>query len=705
MLGRIASPAGEPREEHRLSRIARRRTLVLASVVALGAGAVIPVLPVAPASPAEANSAAGLTPLTEVARYAGGSRYETAVEISKRTFPSGVESLFIVTGQDFPDAISASAPAAFLRSPVLLTKPSEIAASTLAEIRRLRPKQVFVIGGTGVVSTAVERRVRTAAQVKVTRLAGSDRYGTNRAVTDRFFPKAKEVFVATGRAFPDALAASAVAGLKGSPVVLVDGQRSSLDRATGGVLDRLRFEHANLAGGPGAVSPGIERALGQRATVARYSGVSRYETAASILGAFAEPTASGRIMLASGADFPDALSAAAASAATGIPLLITKQECMNQVTSDRARALGATSVVGIGGTAVVSRTAASGARCVPGVKPAALTDWATTGWSLDAGAAVPYSDRALVDLRTIKVDDSGLRIYQRIDNGARADHPVAYAQYGITALQQYQQTGSALWLDRAVRHAEQLERIKVVRDGAWWFPYRFPWKYYARSLSAPWWSGMAQGEALSLFVRLFEETGDARWENAAHQTWKSMLQPHASGTAPWASLVIDGHLYSEEYATRDQPPLLVLNGHVFAAFGVWDYWRMTQDEQARRVFDGMATTVLARMMPIVRVENGISLYCVQENYCSAGGWQNANYHPIHAWQLDTLQRLTADARFGEWAALLRQDSSFAAGRSDYFFAPEPGTELEPQNDDTAEWPLELLSPGFEPGIEHGAEQP
>ena len=323
--------------------------------------------------------------------------------------------------------------------------------------------------------------------------------------------------------------------------------------------------------------------------------------------------------------------------------------------ADAIDGVGAASRVVLGDTSVVSNAASANTRCVYPITREPLDGWALTGSTLSRDAPSPYADRPPVDVHssTIRLDSTGLWIFSRPGDGLRADHPVDYAQYGISALLEYRRTGNTLWLDRAVRHGERLSQIRVVRDGAWWFPYTFPWTYVGRTLKAPWWSSMAQGQALSLFVYLAEETGEARWDTAARATWASFSQPH-SPSAPWGTLVIDDHLYFETYA-GNQPPLLVMNGHIFAAFGVYDYWRHTGDPTAASYFDGAVTTVSERMLPAVRVENGVSYYCVQATYCQSPSWQNWHYHIIHSWQLDTLARITGDPAFAEWADLLRAD--------------------------------------------------
>lgn len=635
----------------------------------------------APPAASAASDMDGLTETVEAARYSGTDRFATAISLSKQFFEPGVDAVFIVTGLDFPDAISASAPAASVGGPILLSSAGSVSPSTLAEVRRLAPKHVYVIGGTGVISSAVSRQLSAVAPTS--RISGKDRYSTNRAIVEKFFADADQLFVATGRNFPDALAGSTVAGANGSPMLLVDGSKRSLSAETRELLGELDPSRIDIAGGTGAVTSAIESELNGVGTTERHRGADRYATAAAISAAYPVAGAGEEFFLAAGADYPDALAASAVSARTGIPLYLTQRGCMSLPTSDRVRESGGTQSFAVGGRSVVSAAAAHGARCVSPERSDDLSDWASTGWELDPTAAVPYSDRELVNVRAAAVDGSGLRIYQRRDNGLRAHHPVAYAQYGISALNEYHRTSEARWLQGALTHGSVLLSMRVEREGAYWFPYRFPWTYETRTLASPWYSAMAQGEVLSLFVRLYEATGDEKWSSAAERTWQSFLQPYAGASKPWAMLAIDGHLYAEEYA-GSQPPLLVLNGQIFAAFGVWDYWKLTGDPQAGLVFDGLATTVRERMMPLVRVEGGVSYYCVQVSYCDTPRWQNLGYHTIHSWQLDTLARLTGDTDFGRWAALLRNDYT-APGTARMLpveeLAGEGGGILEEENDD------------------------
>lgn len=593
---------------------------------------------------------------TSATRLSGLTRYETAVAVSQ-TYPAPQPSAYIATGADFPDALSAAAAAAKTGGPVLLTSPNSIPAGVLTELKRLRPGIIYVVGGSGVVSDAVTSRLSTLAPVR--RLAGPDRYQTSIGLVSTVFGRASRIMLATGRTYADALSAGAAGGSAKIPTLLVDGAKAALPTGTLAVLKQWGTTEIDLAGSIGAISLGIEQQLrASNFTVHRYGGDTRYETAAEINSAIFGSASPATIYLATGVDFPDALAAAARAGQANAPLYLTQHTCTPPVTHDAIGAAPDAELIVVGGTGVVGEAAAANLGCPGSV--ASTPAFATSDLTFSTSVAAPYSDRAPVNVYdpSIKLDSNNVVIYTRIDNRQRADHPVAYAQYGISALLEYQSTNNQVWLTRALAQANRLVVTHSERDDSWFYPYQFPWTYAGRSLTDPWWSAMAQGEALSLFVRLYEETGDSKWKEAADHTWTSLLVPR-SPRQPWATFVdstLAPHsLWFEEYVGNLEP-LRVLNGHIFAVFGVYDYWKLTGDATALKYLNGASTSTLA-VMPLIRVPHGVSYYCWQKTFCQQKNWQNTTYHVIHSWQLDTLARLTGDTRFSTWAQTLRSDWS------------------------------------------------
>lgn len=292
-------------------------------------------------------------------RIAGSDRYATAAEPSSRHYPDGASEVYIASGQVFADAPSAAAAAAHVEAPLLLTHRSALPAATLAELRRLDPSSIVLVGGTPTVSQEVEESLERIAPT-VTRIAGADRYETSALIAEHAFTGATTAMAATGRNFADALAAGPVAALHDAPVVLVDG-RGKPATSTLSVLHSLGVEHITVVGGTPSVSDATMAALSQQRTSDRFAGSTRYETAAQLSHAFSGPTRS--IYVASGSTFPDALAASAVAGADGIPLLLTPGTCMHAAVFDEIERLEHPRVTLIGGKPTLSVAVASFRRC------------------------------------------------------------------------------------------------------------------------------------------------------------------------------------------------------------------------------------------------------------------------------------------------------------------------------------------------------
>ena len=137
-------------------------------------------------------------------RLSGADRFATAAAVSAASFSSGVPVAYVATGANFPDALAAGAAAAELGGPVLLVTGSAIPASTAAELARLQPGTIKLIGGAGVVSDGVLDALRGYATSGVAeRVAGANRYATAAAVSaNTFGPGVDVVYVATGGTSP-----------------------------------------------------------------------------------------------------------------------------------------------------------------------------------------------------------------------------------------------------------------------------------------------------------------------------------------------------------------------------------------------------------------------------------------------------------------------------------------------------------------------
>jgi putative cell wall-binding protein len=298
-----------------------------------------------------------------VSRIGGESRYDVAVGISAEYFPGGADVVYVATGTNFPDALSAAPAASLQGAPLLLVDTNVIPQSVRDELTRLGPDKIIIAGGPASVSDAVMAQLQTYAAT-VVRHSGENRYEVSNKITRDAFTSATVAYIATGATFPDALSASAAAGNVNAPVILVYGLATTLDADTADLLQDLGVTDIRIAGGPASVHPNIETALANLpgvTSVTRLTGADRFVVSgATNRAAF---TSADTVFLASGLNFPDALSGAAVAGAVGAPLYVIPPSCVPGYVLEDIANFGATEVRIFGGPASVTPAAAALTRC------------------------------------------------------------------------------------------------------------------------------------------------------------------------------------------------------------------------------------------------------------------------------------------------------------------------------------------------------
>lgn len=279
-------------------------------------------------------------------RYAGASRYDTAIAISRKTFPSSGEctNVVLATGSNYPDALAASALAGSYDCPILLTRPDGLPPTVLAEIDRLRSTQptftVWIAGGESAVAASVADEL-AGHGLQVTRLGGKSRYGTaaliaaevrRHEVDDLHHAWTGAAFVSNGLNYPDALAASPYSASQRMPILLVTPW--SVPQETLDAISDLHITNATVLGGTSAVQDTTMKALRVHAT--RVFGANRFITAQRMLDtAVANGWASRATLgVATGRNFPDALAASAYLAANNGGLLLGEPDGIGDATYD-----------------------------------------------------------------------------------------------------------------------------------------------------------------------------------------------------------------------------------------------------------------------------------------------------------------------------------------------------------------------------------
>jgi heparosan-N-sulfate-glucuronate 5-epimerase len=222
--------------------------------------------------------------------------------------------------------------------------------------------------------------------------------------------------------------------------------------------------------------------------------------------------------------------------------------------------------------------------------------------------------------------------------------PVAIGQYALAIFHG--------WLSSA----REDDRRRFLRLADWFVEHQAEdgcWYVHADvviyRLRAPWPSAMAQGRGLSVLARAWQDTGEERYIKAARRALDAFTRPLDQGGVTGSH---EGLITYEEYPA--QPPPHVLNGSIFALFGLWDMARVLPgDGRAATLFERGAATVEA-LLP--QYDTGWWSLC-DLYHLKAGFPRNpctAHYHDIHIKQLKVLHAITGRESFAtvaqRWAA-------------------------------------------------------
>jgi heparosan-N-sulfate-glucuronate 5-epimerase len=156
---------------------------------------------------------------------------------------------------------------------------------------------------------------------------------------------------------------------------------------------------------------------------------------------------------------------------------------------------------------------------------------------------------------------------------------------------------------------------------------------------------MAQGFALSGLCRAYQETGKQAYLEAASRAFKSFDIP--IGLGGFSATDEAGNVFYEEVPST--PPHHILNGHIFALFGLHDYHRATGDDRARELFEAGVTAVRNRLADY---DAGFwSRYSLDENRNLSNHWTIAApiYQQVHIDQLRFLYKITGDESLARYA--------------------------------------------------------
>ena len=299
----------------------------------------------------------------EVVRISGPNRFATSAALSAHLHEDA-DVVYIATSHTYPDSLTGAVAAANDEAPLLLTPPGTLQGPIEAELERLDPDEVRVLGGEGAVARPVIDDIAqvTRSEVEVERVAGDDRYHTAVMISQELFGDDAEddedgndngddgegngdesladtVYLATGEGYADALVGAPAAVADEAPLLLT--KTDELSEVTAGELDRLDPDELIVLGGDSALSEDVadEAADVTDAEVERLEGEDRFGTAVAVSQHLVEEDGEAEsVTMATGVGWADAVGGAAAAGAEGEPaLLVTPGQVPDEIADELQR--------------------------------------------------------------------------------------------------------------------------------------------------------------------------------------------------------------------------------------------------------------------------------------------------------------------------------------------------------------------------------
>lgn len=275
----------------------------------------------------------------------------------------------------------------------------------------------------------------------------------------------------------------------------------------------------------------------------------------------------------------------------------------------------------------------------PGLSP--LTFWHETpevnsNFRLDLLGEYYMTFAAKADY-TGKLDSAGVPLLDYRGKIGAQYNPIAIAQYGLGNYNLFRRTKDPRRLARFLNMADWLIRhLETNPSGLRVWNHHFDFEYRT-PLKAPWYSALAQGHGISVLVRAYVETQDRRYLDAADEAFQSFVKRVEEGGVVFVDS--QGRRWIEEYVVT--PPTHILNGFIWALWGVYDYYLARRSAAALELFSQCIDTL----------KENLALYDI-------GFWSlyelsgtrlrmlaSPFYHRLHIVQLRVLHRLTGEIVF------------------------------------------------------------
>lgn len=242
---------------------------------------------------------------------------------------------------------------------------------------------------------------------------------------------------------------------------------------------------------------------------------------------------------------------------------------------------------------------------------------------------------------TANLDNNGIPMLNYQGKIGLQYNPIAIAQWGLGNYNLWFEQKSKKSYNKFLASSDWLvKNLKKNEHGIYVWVHNFNFEY-RDTLIAPWYSGLAQGQAISLLVRAFKETENIEYKNTCLKALESFKHDIFEGGVSFADN--RGNKWIEEYIVN--PPTHILNGFIWSLWGLYDYKLLFNDLNINVLFDNYLETLIR------------NLHEYDLGYWSKYELSNKPipmiaslfYHKLHIVQLEIMYELTNKEIFNHYS--------------------------------------------------------
>ena len=235
-------------------------------------------------------------------------------------------------------------------------------------------------------------------------------------------------------------------------------------------------------------------------------------------------------------------------------------------------------------------------------------------------------------------DESGIpQLNYEGDIGVQYN-PIAISQWSLGNYNLWVKNNSKEHYNKFLKGADWLvDNLNLNNGKVYVWEHNFDW-VYKENLIKPWYSGLAQGQGLSVLCRAYKSTRDDKYLDSIEKIYKSFLLDIKNGGVTFKDQ--KGDIWIEEYIMKNNPTH-ILNGFIWGLWGIYDYWLLTKNEDIKNKFDQYIKTLKNNLD---KYDIGYwSLYELSELKIKMRS--SIFYHKLHIIQLQILFEMTNEEKF------------------------------------------------------------